>query len=181
MSGEQLTMLETDHGLGLTAKQLKFALAYLADPENGTAAAIAAGCPKAGAHVAASRMLRLPKVQAFLAQKRDKMLKPLEVSTERILRERARLAFFDVRKLLGQDGKPLPVHELDDDTAAAIAGLDVEALFEGSGKERFQSGEVVKYKLADKNASLTALEKIHGMYKDEDKGQGALNIVINLA
>lgn len=175
-------LIELEPVPGLTRKQALFALAYLKDPTNATKAAIAAGCPPAGAHVAASRMLKLPKVAAFIAHKTAKVLKPLEISTERILLERARLAFFNPKSLFDEEGKPIPLHQLDDDTAAAIAGLKVrrEKTIGDDGEQATLEADVIEYKLADKNASLTALEKINGMYKDEDKGEGALNIVINL-
>jgi phage terminase small subunit len=92
------------------------------------------------------------------------------------LQERARLAFFDVRKLLDATGAPKAIQDLDDDTAAAIAGLDVVNI--GSDDKRV--GEVLKIKLADKNASLTALEKHLGLYKDADSGDGVHEIHIHL-
>lgn len=49
----------------LTQKQQRFVAEYLVDG-NGTRAAVAAGYGAAGAHVAASRLLRLPKVQEAL-------------------------------------------------------------------------------------------------------------------
>jgi phage terminase small subunit len=92
-----------------------------------------------------------------------------------VLQERARLAFFDVRKLLDATGKPKAIQDLDDDTAAAIQGLDVANI--GSGEVGV--GEVLKIKLADKNASLTALEKHLGLYRDGDQA-APLQIHIHL-
>lgn len=51
--------------MSLTAKQAAFVAAYLVD-SNGKRAAIKAGYSKAGAEVAASRLLRHPKVAAAL-------------------------------------------------------------------------------------------------------------------
>jgi hypothetical protein len=66
------------------------------------------------------------------------------------------------------------------DPAAAIAGLKVQDKFERApdGGEGAAS-TVLEYKLADKNASLTALEKIHGMYREAEQTEGALNIHIH--
>lgn len=61
-----------------------------------------------------------------------------------------------------------PINELDDDTAAALAGLDVLEEFSGSGADRVLTGYTKKYKLVDKGASLTALEKIKGMYEKDN-------------
>ena len=88
------------------------------------------------------------------------------------MKERARLAFYDPRKLFDANGQPIPIHELDDDTAAALAGLDVLEEYEGTGKDRKFVGYTKKYKLPDKNSSLTALEKIKGMYEQDNKQAG---------
>lgn len=124
----------------------------------------------------ASRLLADDKVSARISEIRCKVSEKLEITVERVLRERARLAFFDPRKMLHGDGTPKAIHELDDDTAAAIAGFDVVNI--GSDENRI--GQINKIKLADKNASLTALEKHLNMYKDNDGGNGVLNIHINL-
>ena len=39
---------------------------------------------------------------------------------DRVLTEYAKLAFLDIRKAFDEDGNLKPIHELDDDTAAAI-------------------------------------------------------------
>lgn len=114
-------------------------------------------------------MSKDPAILSMLDIRRANICQKLEISTERILQERARLSFFDVRKLFDKDGQPIPIHELDDDSAAAIAGLEVVEQFEGSGDDRKFVGYLKKYKLSDKGASLTALEKHLGMYEMDNK------------
>lgn len=125
--------------------------------------------------VAASVLASKEPVAARISALLGKALRKNQVSVERVLQERARLAFFDARKLFDEDGKPIPIHKLDDDTAAVIQGLDVEDLLE-KGEA---IGVVRKYKLATKADSLTALEKHLGMYS-ENAGEGALSIHIHL-
>lgn len=158
----------------LTPRQALFVVEYLKD-FNGKQAAIRAGYSKTGAEVTASRLLRGGKVSQAVAAKVNRIANRLEISAERVLQERARLAFFDVRKLLDATGKPKAIQDLDDDTAAAIQGLDVANI--GSGEVGV--GEVLKIKLADKNASLTALEKHLGLYRDGDQA-APLQIHIHL-
>ena len=124
----------------------------------------------------ASRIANDPRVAARIKQLKYKVTAGMEVTVERVLRERARLAFFDPRAMLHGDGTPKGIHELDDDVAAAISGFDIVSIA-SDGQE---IGRINKIKLADKNASLTALEKHLGMYKDNDNGNGVLNIHINL-
>lgn len=114
------------------------------------------------------------RVASAIAARRSVLQDRLEITTDRVLRERARLAFFDVRKLFNDDGSPKPINELDDDTAAAIAGLEVAEIWEGSGDNRHFVGYLKKYKLTDKSASLTALEKHLGLYEADNKQKSAL-------
>jgi len=152
-----------------------FVAEYLKD-RNAKQAAIRAGYSERTAESQASRLLRNVKVKAEVDKHMQAVVNRLEISAERVLKERARLAFFDVRKLLDAAGNPLPLQKLDDDTAAAIAGIDVQET--GGGDEVVSL--IKKYKLADKNASLTALEKHLGLYKDGTDGDVPLSIYIHL-
>lgn len=149
-------------------RRAQFVEAYISNGGNATDAAIQAGYSAKTADQQGSRLLKDVKVAAMLESRRAQVCTRLEISTERILQERARLAFFDVRKLFDSNGGPVPIHELDDDSAAAIAGLEVVEQFEGSGEDRKFVGYLKKYKLADKGASLTALEKHLGMYEKDN-------------
>ena len=65
------------------------------------------------------------------------------------------------------DGSPKSVRDLNDDTAAAIRGIDVMEEFAGSGADRVLVGHVKKYKIADKNAALERAAKILTLYDRE--------------
>lgn len=163
----------------LTPKQERFVLEYLKDL-NATQAAIRAGYSSKTAASIGAENLTKPQIAEVIQAKQSKVINRLEVTAERIILERARLAFFDPRKLLDNTGRPLPLQDLDDDTAAAIAGLKVSDKYETppDGGEPLVS-TVLEYKLADKNASLTALEKINGMYSSGDEPAGVLNIHVH--
>ena len=164
----------------LNPKQTKFVLEYLKDL-NATQAAIRAGYSVRTAGSQAHDLLKKPEIADAIGAKHNRSLAKLDISVERILQERARLAFFDPRKLLDNTGRPLPLQDLDDDTAAAIAGLKVSDKYEPvspDSEERVLSS-VLEYKLADKNASLTALEKVNGMYSSGDEPAGVLNIHVH--
>ncbi len=158
----------------LNPKQERFVLEYLKDL-NATQAAIRAGYAAGSAQVTGSRLLSNAMVSEAIAAKQAKTLNKLEVTAERIILERARLAFFDPRKLLDDDGRPIPLSQLDDDTAAAIAGVKIVT----QGNQDVGLAEITEFKLADKNASLTALEKINGMYSSGDEPAGVLNIHVH--
>lgn len=129
-----------------------FVEAYLSNGGDHTKAALAAGYSKGGASKAGYRLSKNVQVLSMLDKRRTVIFDNLQITTERILQERARLAFFDPQKLYDKNGQRIPIHQLDADTAAAIAGVE---------HDRFGR---IKIKLADKNASLTSLEKQRGMY-----------------
>jgi phage terminase small subunit len=160
---------------GLTVKQQRFIREYAKD-HNGTQAAIRAGYPKAGAGVAANRMLKNPKILALVNKKTGEVLSTLDVSVERILRERARLAFYDPRKFFDSEGNLLPITDLDDDTAMSLCGMDISEVKLGDDSKIITR----KIKMVDKDKALTALEKHLGMYKSDDAGALAFNIYIDL-
>ncbi len=95
-----------------------------------------------------------------------------QITQERILKEFGRIAFLDIRKAFDQAGKLKLIHEIDDDTAAAIAGLEVEALYEGFGKDRELSGYLSQLKLVDKKGALDSLAKHLGMFIDRHELTG---------
>ena len=97
----------------------------------------------------------------------------MELTEARVQREIARIAFFDPRKMFHADGRPKDITELDDDTAAAVGGLDILEEFSGSGAERVKTGEVKKYKISDKNSALDKASKILGMFKKDNEQPNA--------
>lgn len=93
------------------------------------------------------------------------------VDKARVLQEAARLAFFDIRKLTDSEGNPIPVHQLDADTAAAIQGLELAT---ERGPDRESGPTIVrKYKMADKNSAIERLFKHLGLFKEDNEQQAA--------
>jgi phage terminase small subunit len=138
-------------------KRTAFVEAYFANGENGTQAAITAGFAPKSAGVTAAKLLKDPRVLAEIANRRTELIANLELSTERTLKEVSRLAFCDPRKLIDENGKLKSLHELDDDTAAAIASVEVDK--DGG----------IKYKFWDKNSAIEKAAKIQGLYKKDNE------------
>lgn len=76
----------------------RFVDEYVKD-SNGTKAALAAGWPASWAHVAASRLLKEPNVQALIAERRAEIARNVEVDVEFVLREWMALAAADPSKI----------------------------------------------------------------------------------
>ena len=99
------------------------------------------------------------KLEIRLRELKDK----LKITPDRVLQEYARIAFFDIRNILDDDGKLLPLNEMDDDSVAAISGVDMQTLGDADGVIR---AEVHKYKIADKLRALEILAKRLKLFDD---------------
>lgn len=117
----------------------------------------------------ASRLMANHKVSTRVKELKERITNTGIASAERVLLEASRIALFDPRKLFFDDGMPKPITALDDDTAAALAGLDVVEEFEGSGEDRKFVGYTKKYKVSDKNVALEKLFKHHGLYEKDNE------------
>lgn len=140
---------------------------YLVDL-NATAAAIRAGYSEKTARFIGAENLTKPNIAAEIAKRRIELQSKLEITQEKVLRELAKLGFFDIRKLFGNDGKPLDISKLGDDTASALVGLDVQDVVDNDGD---YVGFIKKYKMADKIRALELLGKHLGVF-DSRSGQG---------
>lgn len=171
-----------DKDLKLTEKQKRFADEYLIDL-NATAAYGRAGYIGKGktAGVNAARMLGNARVAAYIAAKQTKLQEKTGITQERVLAEYAKIAFMDPRKFFTPEGNLIPIHELDDDTAAALAGMDVV-------ENRGEGGAVVDYtkkiKISDKRGALDSIARTLGMFIDKSeisgKNGGPLDVITRI-
>lgn len=154
-------------GMRRNSREELFAREYVKDL-NGQRAATAAGYSERTAAVTASQLLSKPKVKKLVADLTKEKFSKLDISAERILQELARLAFLDPRKLFNESGGLRPIHELDEDTARAIAGLDHDQLFEHFGKGQAKHvGTTSKVKLADKTRALQLLGQYRKLFTEK--------------
>ena len=150
----------------LNPKQERFVVEYLVDL-NATQAAIRAGYSPKTAGVQAFDLLKKPEIAAAIELQRHVHATSTGLTVERVLTEAMRLAFFDIRKLTDAEGNPLPINQLDDDTAAAIQGLEL-ATERMRGDEDGAETVVRKYKVADKNVALERLFKHLGLFAKDN-------------
>lgn len=91
------------------------------------------------------------------------------MTVERWHQELQRIALGDVRKLFDSNGSLLPLHELGDDEAPLIAGVEHTKLFGGIGEDRAEIGITTKIKMADKLRALELAGKARGFYVEKNK------------
>jgi phage terminase small subunit len=156
----------------MNIRQQRFADAVL-NGMTGSEAYAHAGYKARGnaAETNAARLLRNAQVAAYVRAVREKATMATELTVERTLREIARLAYLNPKRLYDADGNLLPVTELDDDTAAALSSVEVQEEFSDepdptTGKHKIVS-RTRKVKLWDKRGSLELAAKHLGLLKDK--------------
>lgn len=120
-------------------------------------------------------MLKHVEVQARIAERQSFLAQKYELTTESVIKSLAQAVHFDPRKLYNADGTLKPIHELDDDTAAALSGFEVTEETIGRGNQRETVGYTKKVKWLDKNVSREQAMKHLGLYKQDNEQKGLLD------
>ncbi|HEX4326837.1 MAG TPA: terminase small subunit [Burkholderiales bacterium] len=143
----------------LTDRQERFVFEYLLD-QNATAAAVRAGySPKTRGAQAATLMADSAVRQRIVFELRE-LYASLGVTTFHLLQARARMAYFDPAKLLDAEGKPRPIHELDEDTRGALTvSYDL----------RSNGDYTVHLRAPVRHVALAALEKQHERFMELER------------
>lgn len=146
-------------------RRKRFVEAYLTNGGNATRAAVSAGFSPASAGARGSELVKDREISQLIAARQTQVLGEMEISTDRVLTETARLAFSDVSKIIGPTGKVLLPNELDPATRAAVKSFEID-----------EYGRV-KYQFWDKNSASERLFKYLDLYKDDNKGKAPLTQV----
>lgn len=161
---------KTSRTKGLTAKHKAFADHYMRDPERSGRQAYKKVYPRSKdstADVNSSILLKNTKVREYIAEIEKKAAEETLVTNKRIIKEYARIAFLDIRKMFDENGKLKKITDLDDDTAAAIAGMDISTFMRQADDEEAFMEIVKKIKSVDKKGALDSLAKILGMFVEK--------------
>lgn len=159
----------------LEPRQERFCREYLIDL-NATKAAIRAGYAADSASVQGSRLLANDKVSERIAKLKAKQEERLDIKADDVLRELLALATVDVTRAYDETGQLRPLHEIPEDVRKAIAGLDVEQLFEGRGDSREHVGTLRKLKFWDKTKALEMLAKHKALLVEKLEISGTVDI-----
>lgn len=153
----------------LTPKQAKFVEEYLLDL-NATQAAIRAGYKPSQARFIGCENLTKPNIAEAIQTQMEARSQRTEISQDRVLQEYAKLAFLDPRRFYDEDGSLIPIHELSEDVAAALAGMDVSTERVGKDKDGLpEFATVRKIRLSDKKGALDSVARHLGMFNDKVK------------
>lgn len=141
---------------------------------NATQAAVSAGYKPGDAAKKAGYRLStdVHVAKALEARRAEALAKAQEItgiSVERTLKELGRIAYFDVRRLYREDGSLKPIHEWDDDCAAAVAAIDQVEEFAGKGEDRALIGYTKKVRVFDKNSAIEKAMKHLGLFEKDNR------------
>ncbi len=155
-------------------RQEAFCLAYIANGQNATQAAITAGYAVKSARQVACKVAADPLVKARIKELLDEKFRALHMGADEVLARAALIARADVRGLFKDDGTLKAPHELDDTAAAALGGLDVLEEFSGTGKDRVKVGETKKVRLRDPMPAIRLLAEHHKLVRTPDEAANAI-------
>lgn len=156
---------------GINKKQAQFVKEYLIDL-NATQAAIRAGYSAKTADRIGPELLGKTCVAEAIRLEMEARSKRTEISQDRVLQEYAKLAFLDPRKFYDEQGNLIPVHQLPEDVAAALAGMDVATERVGRDEDgKPELATVRKIKLADKKGALDSVARHLGMFTDKVRNE----------
>lgn len=140
----------------LTAKQKAFADYLLTDPEQNQTKAYLHAYPKsseAAAAVSASKLLKNPKVESYLAEARAKRSERTKIDADWLLTRLAEEAEADLADIYDEaTGALKPIHQWPKIwRQGMVAGVKIRKELDGEDEE---FAEVTEVKLADRNAKL---------------------------
>jgi phage terminase small subunit len=146
--------------MALTPKQQRFVDEYLVDL-NATQAAIRAGYSAKTANRIATENLSKLDIQAAIAERQKALQAKVEITQEMVIRELAKIAFGDQRRVMawGPDGVKLrPSSDLTPDEAAVVSEVSETVTAAGGS---------LKVKTHDKVGALKLLGEMMGFFKQK--------------
>ena len=151
---------------GTSQRRHVFVHAYMSNGQNATQAAIFAGYSEKTAYSQGQRLLKNVETRRQLAEAARAVAERVELDADRTMREIARIAYSDPRRLFREDGTLIPMHELPEDVSAAVASYEAE-------------GRSFKIKFWSKVEALNLAMKHAGLF-ERDNRELAQNLAIQI-
>ena len=162
-------------GDDLTPKQLKFCQQKIIDL-NATQASIRAGYSESTARSIGSENLSKPAIVTHLQYLMNKRAERTEITSERVLKELAKIAFFNMEDVIDDKGKTKDLKDWSRDELASVQEITEDLL----GDEESSVLVKRKIKLSDKKASLELLGRHLKLFTDKVQHSGEVGITFDL-
>lgn len=144
----------------------RFAIEYLTDFKAGPAYLRAYGGKPSSAHKAGPRLLTNVDVLARVGHLCREALGPNKLEGQKVVLAVARVAYQDIRRAFDKKGNLLPIQELPDEIAGAIAGIEIFEEYEGKGKDRVFVGYTKKIRMSDRIPACSLLGKHYKLFTE---------------
>lgn len=167
----------------LSYLERRFAVEYVNTRCNGKEAYHrATGVEGASAEVMASKWLRKERVNSLIQRLMNRALEGRTLTSGDVIRGIIKIADADHRKLYDENGEIKPIHELDDDTAAAIVGVKHRTRRYLENDELIES-RTTEVTFAPRLEALKLLGKFKGLFQEGPSigisvGEGANILVV---
>lgn len=161
----------------LNSKQEDFCLYYveLGNAVEAYRAAYDSKAKATGLCHRANNLLSMPKVQRRLYELRKQLADLALMAPTQILKEVRDIALLDPRGIVGDNGTILNLGQMPAHIAAAIASIEVEEVYEGTGPNRKRVGYTKKVKFWNKVDALDKAMKHLGLFEADNKQRGLLD------
>jgi len=145
----------------------EFALAYVVAFGNGAEAARRAGYPVENARFMARDLLKREDILDRIDELAGERMRALRIEADEVLREMHRIAMADISLAFDPlTNDLLAVHDIPEDVRRGISSVKIEALYEGTGREREQVGHTKEVKFWNKERCLEMLARTMALFKD---------------
>ncbi|HEV2897367.1 MAG TPA: terminase small subunit [Pseudaminobacter sp.] len=148
----------------MTPKQERFVEEYLIDL-NATQAAIRAGYSERTSNEQGAQLLAKPKIMAAIEAAKGDRSEKTKIDAAWVLIRLAEEAEADIADIFDEDtGDLRPIHEWPEIwRRGLVAGVEIEALFDGRGDERRQIGQTKKVRFSDRIRRIELIGKHIGV------------------
>lgn len=156
----------------LTPRQKLYAEKYIENNYNASAAARAVLSKGSTVQKTIRAMHNDTNVKQYIEHLKFELFSTVDASTERIIRELAKIAFSDIRELYDERGAMLPMNQIAEHVAGAINSTEAQELNAfGADGQTVNIGFTRKVKLHDKLKALEMLGRLAGMDVGDAKTQ----------
>lgn len=128
--------------------------------------------------VKASQMMAQDKFKLKCEEIRTSLKIRNEITLDEIVTDLANMARFDIAELYTEDGNLKPIHDMPIEARRMISSLDIEALYDGFGKEKEQIGHIKKVKLINRLDVLEKLMKYFDGYNKHNQSKASSSQVM---
>ena len=164
---------------GTAERRHAFVQAYLSNGHNAAQAAVSAGYSRKTARSQGQRLLTKVDIQRELAAVAKNTAEAAEISITDALREAKAIIQSDLRAYYDDKGEIKPVKDWTAAMAAAVASVEIDNQYSGTGKNRRLVSTSAKLRFWDKNAALGHVMRHLGMF-EKDSVQKMPNLNVQL-